>query len=176
VGDAGGKINVEIFNDGAASQNITYFESIPWIIKLYLHTLTVTVGDEKGKLIVLTVAKHELFYQPARDRVRPTILELTGTIPAMQKMEISFEFDPSFIKLTEHHPDADHGFDIGMAKVIYGRKVIWTESLLVRLPLPDPAMPYNVITLSCTVLSLFFAAVFNFLTGDAKAIKEVKKK
>eukprot|EP00727_Mastigamoeba_balamuthi_P003919 m51a1_g13524 putative C-tail anchored protein, putative gpi16 subunit gpi transamidase component (477) ;mRNA; f:212-1880 len=36
---------------------------------------------------------------------------------------------------------------------------IYTEGLLVSLPTPDFSMPYNVITLTCTAMSLFFGGV-----------------
>ena len=33
-----------------------------------------------------------------------------------------------------------------------------------QLPTPDFSMPYNVITITCTVMALFFGTVFNILT------------
>ena len=41
---------------------------------------------------------------------------------------------------------------------------IFTSNLLLTLPTPDFSMPYNVITLTSTILALFFGSVFNFLT------------
>lgn len=62
---------------------------------------------------------------------------------------------------------------------------VYTETLLVSLPTPDFSMPYNVITLTCTVIALFFGSMFNLMTrsfevvappADKKAKgKEVKK-
>ena len=40
---------------------------------------------------------------------------------------------------------------------------IYTSSLLVNLPTPDFSMPYNVITLTGTVLALFFGGVYNMM-------------
>lgn len=40
---------------------------------------------------------------------------------------------------------------------------IYTDTLLVSLPTPDFSMPYNVITLTCTVIALFFGSLFNLL-------------
>ena len=37
------------------------------------------------------------------------------------------------------------------------------ESVLLQLPTPDFSMPYNVLTLTCTVLALFFGSVFNLV-------------
>ena len=39
----------------------------------------------------------------------------------------------------------------------------YTEILLVPLTTPDFSMPYNVITLTCTVLALYFGSLLNVL-------------
>ena len=41
--------------------------------------------------------------------------------------------------------------------------VVYSEALLVPLPLPDFSMPYNVITLSSTVIAFFFGTALNTL-------------
>jgi len=48
---------------------------------------------------------------------------------------------------------------------------VYTETLLVSLPTPDFSMPYNVITLTCTVIALFFGSMFNLLTRDFVALQ-----
>ena len=40
---------------------------------------------------------------------------------------------------------------------------IQTQNLLLSLPTPDFSMPYNVITLTSTVIALFFGSVYNML-------------
>lgn len=39
----------------------------------------------------------------------------------------------------------------------------YTEVLLVPLTTPDFSMPYNVITITCTVLALYFGSLLNVL-------------
>jgi phosphatidylinositol glycan class T len=41
---------------------------------------------------------------------------------------------------------------------------IGPDSAVVNLPTPDFSMPYNVITLTCTVVALFFGSAFNAMT------------
>lgn len=52
----------------------------------------------------------------------------------------------------------------------------YTESLLIAIPVPDFSMPFNVITLSCTLLAFFFGTMLNFLVKksgkDSKQQKE----
>jgi GPI-anchor transamidase subunit T len=41
---------------------------------------------------------------------------------------------------------------------------IYTEILLIDLPVPDFSMPYNVICLACTVVAIAFGSLHNFTT------------
>ena len=107
VGDATGTIHVLLENHSDEPVRITYFESLPWIIKVYLHTLELVNGD-----IV------ETFYQTAQDSKRPAVLELVLVLPKRSKSHLKFDFERTFIKLANHHPDANHGFDLGYPLVI----------------------------------------------------------
>jgi phosphatidylinositol glycan class T len=40
---------------------------------------------------------------------------------------------------------------------------IYSQNLLLVLPTPDFSMPYNVITLTGTVIALFFGSTFNLM-------------
>jgi hypothetical protein len=51
----------------------------------------------------------------------------------------------------------------------------YTEPSLLHLPTPDFSMPYNVITLTCTVIALFFGSAFNLLTRQFEPIRWRKK-
>lgn len=62
---------------------------------------------------------------------------------------------------------------------LYGEpQRIYTDTLLVSLPTPDFSMPYNVITLTCTVIALFFGSIFNLLIRNFIIVEkaETKKK
>ncbi|KAG1881155.1 Gpi16 subunit, GPI transamidase component-domain-containing protein [Suillus subluteus] len=53
----------------------------------------------------------------------------------------------------------------------YDWERIYTPTLFVDLPTPDFSMPYNVIVLSCTLMTLIFGSIFNLLTRNAHAIR-----
>ena len=55
-------------------------------------------------------------------------------------------------------------------------KVLYTDALLVDVPLPDFSMPYNVITLTSTVAAFFFGSVYNLLVRRKKKKTSAKKK
>ena len=109
VGDGSGTINIDFTNENLSDAKIEYFESISWVLKLYLHTLTIDgVRADTNSLIL-----QDIYYQSAINRKQPTVIELLLTIPAQSTVRLSIEFDRSFIRVDEHYPDANHGFDIG---------------------------------------------------------------
>jgi phosphatidylinositol glycan class T len=81
----------------------------------------------------------------------------------------------SFLRYTEHPPDAQRGWDLPSAiitpledngngstnPITVGR--IYTPALLVDLATPDFSMPYNVIIFSCSLIAFIFGSVFNLL-------------
>ncbi|KAL1548816.1 GPI transamidase component PIG-T [Salvia divinorum] len=86
-----------------------------------------------------------------------------------------------FLHIDEYPPDANQGFDIPSAVIHFAGFVAnmsfhddslkqeevpvvsYTEVLLVPLTTPDFSMPYNVITITCTVFALYFGSLLNAL-------------
>ncbi|CDR47941.1 CYFA0S40e00166g1_1 [Cyberlindnera fabianii] len=140
--------------------HFVYLETLPWFMRIYLHTLTVSGIEDTDNII------RSIFYQPEEDRKRPTHLELEIVIPAESSIVISYSFDKSLLLIAEYPPDANHGFSIepGTLKVV--SPVIYelrTSPALLTLPTPDFSMPYNVIIFTATVMSLSFGTFFNLL-------------
>ncbi|KAH8552155.1 GPI transamidase component PIG-T [Umbelopsis sp. PMI_123] len=190
-----GGVTVNIFNNMNESQEISYFDSVPWFLKLYLHTLEVSVLGNNH--IHQNDIVQDLYYQPAVDRSRPQVLEMKLRLPADSVTAVSIDFDKVFLKYTEHRPDANRGFDVGPAvittllppdddsviatglELVTNRDrparqnvKVYTEILLASLPTPDFSMPYNVITLTCTVIALFFGSIFNLLIREFMVIED----
>ncbi|KAL1935076.1 hypothetical protein VTP01DRAFT_4216 [Rhizomucor pusillus] len=178
-GQERGGLRITIHNrnkDQAVS--VIYYDAIPWFLKLYLHTLQVEVhgSDTDGDEII-----QRMYYQPAVDRARPNQLECEMLLPKNSIVTISLDLDKVFLKYTEHRPDANRGFDVGPAVLtaqLEGSSPIrvYTDTLLVSLPTPDFSMPYNVITLTCTVIALFFGSVFNLLTRSFQVVPTDQEK
>lgn len=169
--DKGG-VRVKFENPSdSESVSLLYSETLPWFMRVYLHTL-----DVSG-----TGSIDSQFYKPAIDRVRPGYLELEVTLPPRGEVTFTYQFDKSLLLYAEYPPDANHGFSIDPAvvkvvnadsDVVYQMR---TASLLLTLPTPDFSMPYNVIILTCTVMSLAFGTIFNLLTKKVITEEEFEK-
>ena len=148
--------------------DFVYMESLPWFMKLYLHTL-------KAKIKGLNTHKdviQEMYYRPALDRKRGTQLEVRILIPANSTVVLTYDFEKAILRYTEYPPDANRGFDIAPAVITIGDVSIRTTSLLLPLPTPDFSMPYNVIILTSTVMALSFGFIFNLLVRRFVALDE----
>ena len=90
------------------------------------------------------------------------------------------EVSRTFLKYTEHPPDAMRGWDLPPAVFFPVHSSVnsthgatrpitriparmYSATLLIDLPTPDFSMPYNVIILSCTLITLIFGSIFNLL-------------
>ena len=164
-----------------------YFESLPWFMKPYLHTLQTRLSS--SIFADPTIIK-ETIYHPALDRQRGSQIELLISVPADTTVVLTYDFDKAILRYTEYPPDANRGFDVAPAVIrllpAHGNvssssshdkqqsMYIRTTSLLLPLPTPDFSMPYNVIILTSTVMALAFGSIFNLLVRRFVAADEVE--
>lgn len=157
-----------IFTNPASSTavDIVYMESLPWFMKVYLHTLKTKINGADSDLV------KDMYYRPALDRRRGTQLEIGMTIPANSTVVMTYGFEKAILRYTEYPPDANRGFDIPSAVITIGNSSIRTTSLLLPLPTPDFSMPYNVIIFTSTVMALAFGFIFNLLVRRFVGVDE----
>ncbi|KAK2406187.1 GPI transamidase component PIG-T [Trifolium repens] len=166
---------------------VDVLQIVPWYIKVYYHTLQILV-DEKPHAVTDFVEKMSV--SPSEDKVSPGVMELVLRFPCEIKSAIlNIEFDKGFLHIDEYPPDANQGFDIPSAIISFpdfhaslqfpnnsisnspmlsklqekSPVLSYTEVLLVPLTTPDFSMPYNVITITCTVFALYFGSLLNVL-------------
>ncbi|KAF3761588.1 Gpi16 subunit, GPI transamidase component [Cryphonectria parasitica EP155] len=157
------------------SVEFVYMESLPWFMRIYLHTLEARVTDTPS-------GKHEnviqdIYYRPALDRTRGTQLEVKLRIPPKSTVFLTYDFEKSILRYTEYPPDANRGFDVpgAVITILSGASTtsnLRTTALLLNLPTPDFSMPYNVIIFTSTAIALAFGGMFNLLVRRFVAADE----
>ncbi|XP_040915769.1 GPI transamidase component PIG-T [Toxotes jaculatrix] len=183
-----GEIHTLMYNNHPyRSFPVLLLDSVPWYLRLYIHTLTVTSKGKDNK-------PSYIHYQPSKDRVRPHLLEMLVQLPPNSFTEVTVQFERALLKWTEYTPDPNHGFYVGSSVIsslvpsivamdtnstrerplfssFFPCKEessyfvrVYTEPLLVNLPTPDFSMPYNVICLTCTVVAVGYGSLYNLLT------------
>lgn len=176
-----------------------YMESLPWFMRIYLHTLQARLdgpSTDRGSLI------DEVYYRPALDRARGTQLELRMRVPPASTVFLTYDFEKSILRYTEYPPDANRGFDVAAAVITilddgkgntgsassssdkFKSSNLRTTTLLLSLPTPDFSMPYNVIIFTSTAIALAFGGMFNILVrrfvaadeGPEVSLKRLRRK
>ncbi|KAI7748256.1 hypothetical protein M8C21_000370 [Ambrosia artemisiifolia] len=166
-------------------------------LRMYVDGISQSLGDIIEKMSV----------SPSEDKVSPGVMEMVLRLPCdMKSASLTLEFDKGFLHIDEYPPDANQGFDIPSAIISYPdfqtrlqykldnasikspmvskmqeRRTIlsYTEVLLVPLTTPDFSMPYNVITITCTVFALYFGSLLNALrrrVGEEERLLKSKDK
>ncbi|XP_009617316.1 uncharacterized protein [Nicotiana tomentosiformis] len=174
--------------EGRCSLRVDVFQVVPWYVKVYFHTLKVYL-DERLHSLADVVERTNV--SPSEDKVSPGLMEIALRFPCdVNSVILTLEFDKGFLHIDEYPPDANQGFDIPSALIRFPEiktklhlfedksacksplisklqeesPVLWyTEVLLVPLTTPDFSMPYNVITITCTVFALYFGSLLNAL-------------
>ncbi|KAF8531968.1 Gpi16 subunit GPI transamidase component [Gautieria morchelliformis] len=173
---AKGRLHVSLTNTLEEAQRVAYLETPPWIVKFYLHTLTISVNED---LQPRDDVLQELIYFPTTANY-PTLFEPTLLLPPRSTVHLTLAFDKTFLRYTEHPPDAQRGWDLPPAVLVplpwnssNGSSLprMYTNALLVDLATPDFSMPYNVIIMSSTLVALLFGSIFNLLTRNFVAVK-----
>lgn len=157
------------------SVEFVYMESLPWFMRMYLHTLEARVVDPPDEKRVNVI--QDIYYRPALDRERGTQLEVKLRIPPKSTVFLTYDFEKSILRYTEYPPDANRGFDVPGAVITIlnggGSKYnLRTTALLLNLPTPDFSMPYNVIIFTSTAIALAFGGMFNLLVRRFVAADE----
>ncbi|KAL1857542.1 Subunit of the glycosylphosphatidylinositol transamidase complex-like protein [Diaporthe australafricana] len=166
-----------ILTNPSDTENVefVYMESLPWFMRIYLHTLEARVVDSpSGKQQDVI---QDIFYRPALDRQRGTQLEVKLRIPPRSTVFLTYEFEKSILRYTEYPPDANRGFDVAGAVITIlssdkSTSNLRTTALLLNLPTPDFSMPYNVIIFTSTAIALAFGGMFNLLVRRFVAADE----
>ena len=106
------------------------------------------------------------------------ILTLNTTLSAQSLIQYGFEYDPAFLSIETFPADPNRGFEFPPVRVIVHplcigedglpqRLSIFSESMLFLSPLPDASMPFNVLSLSCTLFAFVVGSILNLLVRRA---------
>ncbi|KIY99334.1 GPI transamidase component PIG-T [Monoraphidium neglectum] len=101
----------------AGNRTVCVFQIVPWYVRVWLHTLTLTVDGAPADLDAALRLRH---VSPAADRARPLVLDLCIELPAgAREAVLAVQFSKAFLHVFEWPPDAHRGFDVPAALVTY---------------------------------------------------------
>ena len=200
TGRVKGGLITEITNIGKDAVNIQYLDILPWYLQLYTHTLKVTWNEN----IVANGAWRAMNFT-SNFQVRPTYregpfstMECTLLMAPGDVLRVEIQFLLVFLQFEQFPPDANRGFDIPSAIIQVGQRKVekkqkkkkkgdrdetttttfttmYTSSLMIEMPYPDFSMPYNVITLTSTLMAFVGGTVLNMLSRKWKPELELSQ-
>lgn len=196
-GNEFGGFAVYLTNNQENPLRISYFEAVPWYLRMFYHTLAMSINGVE----VDPFKEMESFTLiPAEDHGKPAKIEFLMTLPPKSTTIFTIQFEKAFLHWTEYPPDAHRGFDIGSAVVtgffdakhedvklnglewsslLYQKNArsqknfrVYSEPLLLTLPTPDFSMPYNVMTLTGTIFALYFGSMFTTMVRRLRNVDQ----
>lgn len=174
-GQEHGGVQAILTNPNPHDVEFVYLESLPWFMRVYLHTLATRISAAAAPHHNASSLIKKVHYRPALDRTRGTQLELQMRIPARCTVFLTYDFEKAILRYTEYPPDANRGFDVAAAiiRTLEPRVMnLRTTNLLLYLPTPDFSMPYNVIIFTSTAIALAFGGLFNILVRRIVGVDE----
>lgn len=131
AGHDDGAVVTTIWNRGAMPVSLVYLEVVPWFMRVFWHTLELSVNERALALDIESVRQFghtppdraptrasaserraRAFLLPALDRRRSHHLELAFTLPARSSAVVFYEFERAFLKWDEFPPDAHRPFPV----------------------------------------------------------------
>jgi hypothetical protein len=102
---------------GGRNFTVCVFQAVPWYVRVWLHTLKLTLDGTPVDLDAHLALRH---VAPASDRAAPLTLDLCLELPAgASEAALSVQFSKAFLHVFEWPPDAHRGFDVPAAVVTY---------------------------------------------------------
>ena len=101
---------------------------------------------------------------------RPQVVEWKATVPANSSLVFTARYRLALFAVDRLPADSSRGLEIEGAEVAFsladggGVGRVFTDGVIVALMLPDLSMPYNVISISSTLLALFVGSMVNLLS------------
>jgi phosphatidylinositol glycan class T len=180
TGRVKGGVVTEITNIGNEAVDIKYLDVLPWYLQLYTHTLRVTLnGNVVAQGAWRSLAFSSLRVTPTYKEGPFSTIEGPFALKPGDVFRVEIQFLLVFLQFEQFPPDANRGFDIPSAIVVVTLKdqknttnnkkktaeqTIYTSGLMIEMPYPDFSMPYNVVTLTSTLMAFIGGTVLNMLS------------
>ena len=165
--DSSGRMVLRVKNDAPLPVSLRCLDVLPPWLQLHAHSLRAFLNTSLTD--AQTLLRH-LHIQPPTQLGAPQLVEWDARLPAHSSLTLDVRYSISLLRVDELPADSSRGLELGAAEVHYRHdgsgqpaEVAYTEPVLVPVLLPDLSMPYNVISISSTVLALFVGSMFNLL-------------
>jgi hypothetical protein len=100
-----------------------------------------------------------------------TLLQHEFTLPPQSSVRLTIDYDPVLLPFQRFPPDPNRGMELPPSWVVWNSThTLYSPSLLLLPPVPDMSMPFNIISLTCTLYAFVIGSIINTIVrrGDEK--------
>ena len=109
-------------------------------------------------------------HEPAIKFGQDGTIELSLTQRAVHReIRLILDYKPAFLSVSDFPGDANRGFEIppATANIHNSTASLYSNAHLILAPLPDMSMPFNVISLTCTLYAFLIGSMLNWMIRKA---------
>jgi len=153
---------------------VSFLQVFPWLI--YIRSSSLELKNSENVDIKPTF----ISYKPSEFRKSSSVLTVDILMEPGAEVTLSVEFQKGFLKWYEHPPAAHQGLYISPSVLTFvqpnktSTQNVYSQPLLVSLPVPDFSMPYNVICFVSTVIAICFGQLYNISSKQVKFAEKPK--
>jgi hypothetical protein len=179
-----GRLWMTVENDHDCAATGIVLQQIPQIIQPIWSTLTLITESYATDVAEISYLAWADLDQHSLQVLENGSLEFlfTHILPPKSSLTFSIDYNPSFLPFETFPGDANRGFELPPARVFLQSSCVsnkttaqpfvvnttlYGESLLLMAPLPDMSMPFNVLSLCCTLYAFVLGSILNLVTRKA---------
>ena len=149
-----GRLETSITNDDVYEAHLSLFDILPAYVRIT--SLYISCDAVRS-------------YHP----IHPdsTLLQHQFILPPQSSVRLTIGYDPVLLPFQRFPPDPNRGMELPPSWVVWNSThTLYSPSLLLLPPVPDMSMPFNIISLTCTLYAFVIGSIINTIVrrGDEK--------
>ena len=155
-------------NQSSDFLEVSVIESIPTLFRVFLHEMQFSINNAILKPDQVSNYLKEFSIIPSRTKNQPLLLQSRWLIPVNTRIQIFLPFEREYLHIDEFPRNSERGIELPGALIFYHKNRMLlasetTNTLVFTWPIPDGTMPFNVITMTSTLIALFYGSFFNLI-------------
>lgn len=149
-----GRFETTVINDDIYEARVTLFDILPSYVRISSTDISINAVRS---------------YHPLGSD--STLLQHQFLLPPQSSVRLTVGYDPVLLPFQRFPPDPNRGMEVPPSWVVWNSThTIYSPSLLLLPPVPDMSMPFNIISLTCTLYAFVIGSIINTIVrrGDEK--------
>lgn len=150
-----GSLLTTVTNNDIYEARVSLYDVLPRYIRRTMIDLSLTNDASRS-------------YQPLDDDPNTMLLQHDFILPPQSSARLTIDYDPVLLPFQRFPSDPNRGIEVPPSWAIWNAtatdtssNVLYSQSLLLLPPVPDMSMPFNIMSLTCTLYAFVIGSVIN---------------